>query len=165
MVGRLLTWAAIKEFVYAGNATFTLRSMKTGMRYTYKVKIKKADREAKLTDPAYFVSLLRGADNENDYAYMGVLRRDHSFRLTQASRMKRDAASVVSFEWFVDKMKHERDVLGGHTSMPGGGGAVVAREALMEFWHVGSCGRCGRTLTVPDSVASGIGPVCEGRDL
>lgn len=32
----------------------------------------------------------------------------------------------------------------------------------LEVWHEGRCGRCGRALTVPESIASGIGPVCEG---
>jgi hypothetical protein len=32
--------------------------------------------------------------------------------------------------------------------------------ATLEFWHEGRCGRCGRRLTVPDSIASGYGPEC-----
>jgi len=27
-------------------------------------------------------------------------------------------------------------------------------------FHEGACGRCGRTLTVPESIASGFGPEC-----
>jgi uncharacterized protein DUF6011 len=154
MVGRLTTWPAIKEFMFAGHALFTLRSLNTGMRYTYKVDIKKADRDAKLADPMYFVKLLRGQDNQNDYLYMGVLRRDMRFRLTSASKLGRTAPAFVSLVWFLDKMARERDVLG-----------AGAMPALVEFWHAGRCGRCGRTLTVPESVASGIGPVCDGRDL
>ena len=33
----------------------------------------------------------------------------------------------------------------------------------LEFWHAGRCGRCGRRLTVPASIASGFGPECAGR--
>ena len=33
----------------------------------------------------------------------------------------------------------------------------------IEVWHEGRCGRCGRLLTVPESIASGIGPVCAER--
>ena len=36
--GQLVTWDAVKEFVFAGNARFTLRSLRTGMRYTYLVR-------------------------------------------------------------------------------------------------------------------------------
>jgi len=30
----------------------------------------------------------------------------------------------------------------------------------VEFWHEGRCGDCGRRLTVPESIARGIGPIC-----
>lgn len=28
------------------------------------------------------------------------------------------------------------------------------------IYHMGQCGRCGRTLTTPDSIAQGFGPEC-----
>jgi hypothetical protein len=31
---------------------------------------------------------------------------------------------------------------------------------FIEIWHEGRCGKCGRTLTVPDSIANGLGPEC-----
>lgn len=33
----------------------------------------------------------------------------------------------------------------------------------MELWHEGACGRCGRPLTDPDSIAAGYGPDCRER--
>jgi hypothetical protein len=39
----------------------------------------------------------------------------------------------------------------------------IAKGALpsgWEFRHEGRCGRCGRTLTVPESIDSGFGPEC-----
>lgn len=37
-------------------------------------------------------------------------------------------------------------------------------EALAEYGHrVGRCGVCNRTLTDPDSIALGIGPICRAR--
>jgi hypothetical protein len=30
----------------------------------------------------------------------------------------------------------------------------------LEVWHEGRCGRCGRRLTVPESIESGLGPEC-----
>lgn len=32
-----------------------------------------------------------------------------------------------------------------------------------EVWHEGRCGRCGRKLTVPESIETGIGPDCAKR--
>ena len=35
--------------------------------------------------------------------------------------------------------------------------------AVVEVQHDGRCGRCGRPLTHPDSIQSGIGPICAQR--
>ena len=146
LTGQLTTWDAVTEFLYAGNATFTLVSLKTGGRFTYRVRVKKEDVEAKVLNPTYFVSLLRGADNTSDYAYMGVLRRPAAFNFTAASKVLRTAPSATGLLWFLDKMLHRRDVLGSQ----------------VQVWHEGKCGRCGRKLTVPDSIERGLGPECAG---
>ena len=145
--GQLTTWVAVREFLYAGNATFTLRSLKTGMRYTYKVRVKKEDLDT--PDPTYFVNLLRGADNTKDFAYMGVLRNTGQFNFTSASRMTRGAPAAKALLWFLDAMRCERDVLG----------------QTLEVWHEGRCGCCGRLLTVPESVLKGLGPECAGKRM
>jgi hypothetical protein len=31
---------------------------------------------------------------------------------------------------------------------------------LIEIWHQGRCGKCGKVLTVPKSIESGFGPEC-----
>jgi hypothetical protein len=143
--GKLDTWQTIHEFIYAGNARFTLLSLKTGQRYTYKVQVKKADLVLHPEDPVYFVNLLRGPDNTADYAYMGVTRRNGQFNRTSASKVSDLAQSYKSWVWFLERMRSERaDVLG----------------ALVEFWHEGRCCCCGRVLTVPSSVLSGYGEVC-----
>ena len=145
--GLLKDWAAVKDFVFAGNAVFTLRSTKTGARYTYKVRAKKEDLERGEADGTYFVNLLRGPDNTADFAYVGVLRRDMALRLTSASRMGRGAPAVAALVWFLDAMRNGRAVL----------------PVPLEVWHEGRCGRCGRLLTVPESIGRGIGPECAGR--
>jgi len=147
--GQLLTWDAVREYVFAGNARFTLRSLKTGSRFTYRVRVKKADveRGRQGGDLIYFVSLLRGPDNEADYAYLGVLRQPGAFHLTEASRLGRQAPAYLALVWFLDKLVHGNDVLG----------------RTLEVWHEGRCGKCGRALTVPESVHRGIGPECAGR--
>ena len=149
--GQLTDWAAVRAFLFAGNARFTLRSAKTGMRYTYQVKAKKeelaAAREKPDVDVTYFVSLLRGSDNCADYKYLGVLMRPGRFFITVASRLPRTSPSVRALVWFLDVMGAER---------PGLGKAI-------EFWHEGRCCRCGRLLTVPESIARGMGDDCAGR--
>ena len=41
--------------------------------------------------------------------------------------------------------------------------ARAVLPANVTVWHEGKCGACGRKLTVPDSIKSGIGPVCAAR--
>jgi hypothetical protein len=121
-------------FMLAGNARLTIKSGKTGVRYTYRVaRAKEGD--------AYFVSLLTGSDNESDYTYMGLLR-NLSFGLTRASRYGTQTAPVLGFTYVLRAL------------------AAGTMPANVEINHEGRCGRCGRALTVPESVASGIGPEC-----
>ena len=147
--GLLPTWDAVRAFVFAGNARFTLRSLRTGARFTYRVRVKKADLEAGLAGGAltYFVETLRGPDNETDYRYLGVLRQPGQFWFTSASQQHRGSASAQALVWALDAMRCGRAVLGNR----------------LEVWHEGRCGRCGRALTVPESIGRGLGPECAGR--
>jgi hypothetical protein len=138
--GQLKTWADIHLYMFAGNAMFTLVGKNS--RFTYKVRRAK---QLPNQPVKYFVSLLNGPDNTGDFAYMGVI--DHKgFRSTLKSRISATALSHVSFKWFLAAMSK--------------GGAI---PSSLEVWHEGRCGRCGRCLTVPKSIAAGIGPECAGR--
>lgn len=93
----------------------------------------------------WFVGLLTGPDNYADYAYVGLLTQNGDFRLTAKSRYTGDSTPVKAFQYF---WKWVSD-----GEMP----------PHMEIRHEGSCGRCGRKLTVPESIDRGIGPECFGR--
>ena len=151
--GQLRTWQEVHDFIFAGNATFTLVSKKTGVRFTYRVKVKKEDVEKRLAAPlvTYFLSLLRGSDNERDYAYMGVLRKQpvRYFWTSASGKVGRQAPAYKALLWFLDCLTYERPVLG----------------EKLEVWHEGKCGRCGRKLTVPTSIADGLGPECLARKM
>lgn len=144
--GQLTKWDDIGQFVFASNATFTLVSVKTQVRFTYRVRKPKPDETAIAKyGQNYFVSLLRGPSNEDDYAYMGVIDKN-GFHATKNSRMGPEAASWKAFQFFFQRMQ-----AGGEPCQ------------TLQFWHEGRCGRCGRKLTVPESVERGIGPECAGR--
>jgi len=149
--------AAALRYTLAGNAYVTLRSKNTGVRYTYRVALAKKTAEQAGLWPdergivkRWFVSLLTGPENRDDYSYLGVIEQANgnrpAFRLTKASKMTRTSLPVVAISWTV---------------------AALAQGDLMpealEVWHDGRCGRCGRALTVPESVAAGIGPECAER--
>lgn len=147
MAGRLTTLGTVLDYVLAGSATITIRSKVTGNRFTY--KIRKAKEEAG-KEAVWFVSLMRGADNENDFCYMGVLRPRKNlfnkileFVVPARSKVNPRAPGVVAFTW-VWRQLVEKSTL----------------PTSVEIWHTGQCGRCGRKLTVPESVSAGIGPEC-----
>jgi hypothetical protein len=137
--GRITDAADAKRFILAGKARVTLKSSKTGARFTYRIG---ASKDGQI----HFVSLLNGPDNETAYAYFGYIRRGGVyFHGGQKARVKADASSAKAFAWAW------RNILSG--SLP----------ENLEVWHEGRCGRCGRALTVPESIRTGFGPECATR--
>lgn len=126
--------SGFQQFILAGKAFFTLVSLKTQMRYTYRVVKHK-------TKDIWFVSFLRGPDNTKDYGYLGIVK-NRRFTLTGKSSLSGTSGPVVAIKWFMDVLAD-----GGSTDH-------------VEFYHAGRCGRCGRMLTVPDSITMGYGPEC-----
>jgi len=125
----------VQTFILAGNATFTVRSQKTGNRFTFKVS--KPSEET-----PHFVSLLNGADNENSYVFLGSIFGGKQYVHGKRSKVSVEAPSAKAARWVVSR--------------------VLEGKALdgCEIWHEGKCGRCGRKLTVPESIESGLGPEC-----
>jgi hypothetical protein len=138
---RLETPASARTFVFAGKATVTLVSLKTGTRFTYKVK------RSKTNENLFFVSVLIGPDNEMDYHYLGTVFENGQFRVTAKSVISPESPSARAFAWFVQLLRMPLDPF----------------PETLEVWHEGKCGACGRKLTVPESIASGLGPECRNR--
>lgn len=126
----------IDSFVKAGKAVFTIVNEKTGNRFTYRVK------QHKRKKSLYFVSTLTGSDNVSDYTYIGAIFGSE-FRLTKGSRVKDTAPSFVAFSWFIKNIDRLPNAL--------------------KVFHENRCGRCGRALTVPESIQNGFGPECIKR--
>jgi hypothetical protein len=124
------------NFMLAGRARFTLRSEKTGTRFTFQV----SQPEGK---DIWFVGLLTSGDNESGYSYVGIISKDFVFLTTGASKLPMDAPPLKAFSWTLRHLVERQEV-----------------PPQLEVWHEGACGKCGRTLTVPESIASGFGPTC-----
>jgi hypothetical protein len=126
-----------REFALAGNARFTVVSKKTNARFTFRVR----QPEGK----PWFVSVLTGADNESDYTFLGTIFQDGTFRHSPRSAIGASAPSATAFAWLWDRTRSN---------------AFDLMPAQVDVHHEGRCGRCGRTLTVPESIESGFGPEC-----
>lgn len=135
--------AAAVQFILAGNATFTLRSIKTGVRFTFKVTAVKgaASADAK----PRFVKVLTGNNNENDYAFVATIFEREELVWSKKSAIGQDAPSFKALKWVWEKL------------------AKGTIPEMLEIWHEGRCGKCGRKLTVPSSLISGLGPECAAQ--
>lgn len=138
----------VLTFMLGGKALFTIKNSQTGNRFTYKVMVPK-DKKPE-TSTIFFVKLLTGADNENSYKYIGHCTWTGSiwkFTHGKKSKISADAPGVVAFDYVFNKI-----VVAGKS--------LVGKSNELEVWHEGKCCRCGRTLTVPESIENGIGPEC-----
>lgn len=143
----------VKEFFIGGRAVFTIEvpenyasSNNTKRHYTYRIRLKSGDE--KFSD-TYFVDLLSGPDNESSYAYLGVFNPETGqFALTAKSKATDDAWSVRLFRRAMA------------TIFAGNPDAIT--DAGFNLHHEGRCGKCGRRLTVPESIKTGLGPICSG---
>jgi len=126
-----------KNFVLAGKAHFTLLSGVTGTHYTYKVNKHK-------TDDIYFIKLLVGNNNDSDYQYIAFFRGDDMrVRTSSKSRMRADSKPVRAIQYLIENFDN--------------------LSPQLSIFHMCKCGRCGRTLTTPESITRGIGPECWDR--
>lgn len=138
---------AILAFITAGAAIFTVENLNSGNRYTYKVSApsKTTPRGGKVKDRdanVRFVSVLSGQCNENDYQFVGTIFLDSMMYHHSKKHHLPRKASIVFRSLFNDYLSTGK--------LPKG----------IAIHHEGACGRCGRRLTVPESIKTGFGPEC-----
>lgn len=143
--GRLLSGAAINRYIQGGNATITIVSRVSGERYT--LKFSRPDPLPNRKRPIW-VSMLSGPDNESDYVFLGTLwDNDGAYAYSPGkSRLPPDAKPVMLLKWLARLLSFGYD------------SEQINKQA--EVFHEGKCGRCGRKLTVPESIYTGFGPEC-----
>jgi hypothetical protein len=140
---KLTNASDVKRYVLAGKATITLKSLKTGTRYTYRIN-QKTNNDG--TKTPHFVSVMFGPDNTTDFLYMGSIFEGSKYRHTKNSKVQENDVRERAFCYVWLR------VLDG------------LLPSDVEVWHSGTCGRCGRKLTVPESIANGIGPECATKE-
>jgi len=142
-----------KEFVLGGKATLTIENAAAWAsqnaapaHFTFKINKKELDGDKSI----YFVSLLTGPDNTRSYSYVGVLNVNSGVvHLTAKSKV---TAETLSFR-----------ILNRVLSRIWANETSAITNAGFEVHHSGRCGKCGRKLTVPESVKTGFGPECRGN--
>lgn len=144
----------IRDYMFGGKAEFTLQSNVTGKHFTYRV-LKYSD------DKIRFVFFLGGSNNDTDWIYAGKLRRfkrdpnalstpltkNNELAFARTPKSPSSAAPVMqAFGWFIHMLNKD-----------------TIAEDQVTFLHSGKCSACGRKLTTPESIQTGMGPVCRSR--
>lgn len=133
---------AVKAFMLGGHAIMTFTSIASGESFTYKI-VKVDD-----NTPHFSVFILRGANNDSDYSYIGRIypKSDDTFwpanKYKNAEGVYELPLSVATYKWIAEHAH------------------FVKSMEKMHVNHEGYCCRCGRMLTTLKSVTIGIGPVC-----
>ena len=124
----------IRDYIYGGKGIVTLRSP-TGVHHTYYFK-RPTDRY-NFPDDVLFVYALH---NKTQHFYVGMIE-NNQFRLTKCSRFGEHTPIVKGVRYILKMMFHDIDT-------------------PMKLYHEGVCSICGRKLTNPKSLDTGIGPKC-----
>lgn len=118
------------------NGTLTIKSRATGEHRTVDI------RTCKYKDGSLHrvVSLLVGANNETDYQGFGECH-------ATGARVWTRHANSKTYCWLTKALNHPERYLD-----------------QVEFLFEARCRICDRKLTTPESVRTGIGPTCAGRE-
>jgi hypothetical protein len=156
---RLVSFDDVVSYVLGGNSIFTIVSRRTSARFTFKVR--KAPPKSGVEDATrpWWVSVLARSDNsaEESYTFLGGIKADAvseppMFWLSPKSPIAMSAQSARVALWFFGALLHRDRAVTG-----------LLESGALEVWHEGRCGRCGRRLTVPKSIETGLGPECASR--
>jgi len=128
------------DFVFSGKAIVTLTSAVTDTHFTFKVSVSDDGN-------VFFVKHLFGPDNswDGDWAFIGVIFSNNRAVIHAGKKGKPHAPSFKALAWTLGNL------------------AAGSIPSTLTIQHNDACGVCGRELTDPVSVATGIGPICRSK--
>lgn len=134
---------SFKPALLAGRARLTITNPATGRWIKLHMKQRK-DRATGKPGTCYFLSLALLGDGDAGYRYTGAFFSD-SNRFKPANDLAQDPNLQRVTDWVLK--------------------AIQNPELLQscEIEHAGKCCSCGRTLTHPESIQTGLGPECFER--
>lgn len=144
---KMTSVAQIRNYLFdcKNCAYFTIVSVKTGNRFTY--RLRRRVTKTPMQENFFFADLLTGPENSEDYTWIGtaaLVPQGWRYSASEKSSIPQDAKSQQALRFFVARINYAADL----------------DPARLEFWHSGRCSRCGGLLTTPASLARGMGPKC-----
>jgi hypothetical protein len=132
-----------RSFVFQGKAAFTLENKETGNYVVYRIQSKKRKRNQPEERRLFDVYVRALGDGWRGNRYIGqVDRKTGILKTTYGSDP--NSVGIRTFNWLINKWKR-----------------LDQFEDKMNMYHMGICCKCGRDLTVPESIENGIGPQCK----
>jgi hypothetical protein len=125
------------------NGFYTIHSRATGEHRTFRLHTQADD--AEFAAGKRILGLLTGSDNENDYTGFAFVD-DQGVRVWSKKRGDGLWEQYAEMLWSL--------------ALDAGFSPWAKNYSLMLD---GRCGRCNRRLTTPESIRTGIGPICAGR--
>lgn len=114
-------------------AEFTIRSRESGKDYTYKIKR----------------SAFKGVWYTHIFVEKTYLQFDYlgSYFIGKVWLKKQEVKTpaAIAIGWVLNKVQESKFTL---------------LDSKIDLFHLGSCLRCGKTLTDAESIEHGLGPVC-----
>jgi hypothetical protein len=127
------------------NGFYTLNSRRTGEHRTFRIHTQPKD--AEFAPSQRILGLLTGPDNESDYSGFAFVD-DQGIHVWRSKR-----GGDALFEQYAE-MLWSLTLDAGHSQW------AENYQIMLD----GRCVRCNRRLTTPESIRSGVGPICEGRE-
>lgn len=136
----------LKNFLFAGTAIFTTVNEQTGNRFTFRIR-KAGWGTLNVQSDIFYVSVLTGSDNNTCYTFLGTFFiKGGVYYHSQKSKIGCNSGSNKVADWFFNQYLKNPN-----------------RYLTIKNYHSGKCGKCGKKLTTPESIKSGLGPHCGNR--
>lgn len=139
---RLETMESLRNYILGGFAVFTMINEDTGNRFTYRISRGKKNKQL------YYVYVLTRSNNasKDSYKFLGGYSDNEGYIQSGKSPIKGDALSNISISWFFSNFRNWS--------------LFKPQYVSVKFYHMGTCARCGKLLTTPESLKAGFGPEC-----
>lgn len=115
-------------------ASFTVRSKSTGKDYTYRIK-------RSVFNGNWFTHIFV----EKTYLHFDYLGSYFQGKIWSKKKVV-ETPAAIAIAWVLQKVEEKK--------------FVMLDTEKIDLFHLGSCLRCGKTLTDSESIEHGLGPVC-----